>query len=501
MNTSDPVLQIEQLHKTFGAVAALRGIDLAIERGEFLTLLGPSGSGKSTLLMLIAGFEQPSAGRIRMDDQDLVGVPAYKRQIGVVFQNYALFPHLTVTENIAFSLRNLRWSTPAIAERVSEMLQLVRMEGYGDRLPEELSGGQQQRVAMARALAFKPKILLLDEPLGALDRKLREHMHVELRKIHRQLETTLVYVTHDQEEAMVMSDRIAVMNEGRIVRLDTPRALYEDPQAHFVAGFIGEATIIKLTDPSARPDDPDHRVSADPTGKAAYLAVRPEKARLGRPGEGDNAIPATIEETLYAGDVTKVILRLATGEPAIVKLSSDDGEMSLEPGTRTTFVWRREDGRLLHDGPRSGRDHLTQPCPSAVRIQACARGAGEKMPQAHSLLCGSAWVKPWRARTRTLGDKKWRRDLQPDEEAMSQDVPSPIDLRLMKDASAWGRQGRAAAWQGYHAQPHRRGSRASGDPHTEDSGTWIRARFPGAAHGSAFARSAIHGLGLFARDA
>src|ERR1051326_7194428 len=245
-------IALRNLSKRYGSVVALDKLDLEIRAGEFITLLGSSGCGKTTTLMLIAGFERPDAGDVVIDGRSMAGIPPYKRQIGIVFQHYALFPHLNVFENVAFSLRNLRWTQQRVFERVRELLSLVALEDLGERVPAQLSGGQQQRVAIARALAFHPKVLLLDEPLGALDRKLREHMLNELRRLHEILGVTMIYVTHDQDEALAMSDRVALMRDGRLVALGTPRELYEAPGQEFAARFIGDTNILRGTAESER---------------------------------------------------------------------------------------------------------------------------------------------------------------------------------------------------------------------------------------------------------
>jgi spermidine/putrescine ABC transporter ATP-binding subunit len=347
---SDEVaVRLSGVVKRFGAVTAVDGVDLDVARGEFLTLLGASGSGKSTILMMIAGFEQPDAGRIVIDGRDQAGVPPHRRRIGIVFQSYALFPHLTVFENLAFALRNLRWSRTEIDARVAELLALVRLEGTEERLPSQLSGGQQQRIALARALAFRPTVLLLDEPLGALDRKLREHMLAEFQRIHRTLGTTMVFVTHDQEEALAMSDRIAVMEQGRIVQIDRPFALYENPGNAFVADFVGDANLLEGT-------AQEHgRVQLAggwlvecphglPVGAKVNVLVRPEKIRL---GPGPNQIAGTVEQRLYLGQTTRLTVRSAHGGLLTLRVLNHGDMAAPEPGTAVTLSWPVGAGRIL----------------------------------------------------------------------------------------------------------------------------------------------------------
>ena len=358
MTAHEMALRLEGISKTFGNVVAVDNVTLDIRRGEFLTLLGPSGSGKSTILMLIAGFLEPAAGEIYLDGVAVSGLPAHRRRIGLVFQNYALFPHLTVFENVAFALRNLRWSPAKIGERVKEMLELVKLEGMDYRFPAELSGGQQQRVALARAVAFRPSLLLLDEPLGALDRKLREHMHIELRHIHQALGTTMIYVTHDQEEAMVMSDRIAILNQGRLVRLGTPRELYEEPVDPFVADFLGETTIFRArVDAAGRwvlegTETPIEIAQTASAGSRLAFAVRPEKVLLGQAPAGWNSLPGTVEEVLYLGEITKYYLRLASGQQVISKQINRRPHADFQPGAAITLSWHPDDGSILEMGGR-----------------------------------------------------------------------------------------------------------------------------------------------------
>jgi putative spermidine/putrescine transport system ATP-binding protein len=347
--SAPPLLRLAGVTKTFGSTIAVDGVDLDVAVGEFLTLLGPSGSGKSTMLMLIAGFHTLTRGEIWLDERPQSRVPPHRRRMGVVFQNYALFPHLSVFENIAFALRNLRWSGPDIDARVRELLQLVHLEGLEERRPSELSGGQQQRVALARALAFRPALLLLDEPLSALDKRLREQMLAEFRRIHRMLGTTMIFVTHDQDEALAMSDRIAVMEQGRIVQLGTPEAIYERPASEFVAEFIGDANLfpgIAGADGVVTLDDGSvvrcpHEV---PPGTAVKLLLRPEHISL---GAGANSVRAQVEDRLYMGRLTRYRLRTACGGLLQVQMPNQPGQVPMRPGQQVCLGWRPQDGRVI----------------------------------------------------------------------------------------------------------------------------------------------------------
>jgi putative spermidine/putrescine transport system ATP-binding protein len=339
-----------------GGTLAVKQLDLAVRRGEFLTLLGPSGSGKTTALMMLAGFEQPTAGEIVIDGRRIDRVPANKRDIGLVFQNYALFPHMTVAENLAYPLRVRRMPRQKIARQVQRMLDLVQLPELGGRRPDQLSGGQQQRVAVARALIFEPLLVLMDEPLGALDKQLREQMQFELKTIHDRLGVTFVYVTHDQTEALTMSDRIAVFSAGEVQQIASPRALYDRPETGFVAGFIGEnnrlsgtlleAGRVALDIGATIPVD---AVAGLVPGDRVIVSIRPERIRLLRPEErADAGLEATLRETIYAGDHVRLVALSAHGaEPVVVKAPAADGMADLPPGTRLRLGWATVDGRAL----------------------------------------------------------------------------------------------------------------------------------------------------------
>jgi putative spermidine/putrescine transport system ATP-binding protein len=312
-------ITLRGLRKTYGSVRALDDVDLDVKRGEFLTLLGPSGSGKTTLLMVLAGFIRPDQGRLLFGDDEVTRLAPHKRDIGMVFQNYALFPHMDVAANIAYPLKLRGIGGSEQHKRVEAALQTVQLTGYGARRIDQLSGGQRQRVALARAIVFEPRIVLMDEPLSALDKQLRERMQIELRQLHEQLGTTTIYVTHDQREALTMSDRVAVVNGGRIVQLDTPRALYEQPTNRFVAEFIGESSLL----PVQREGDVWRcagraiaHVGAAPAGTRACLMLRPERLRLlgADGGEGLNVLPAQVSGVVYQGDSFLLQARLADGQ-------------------------------------------------------------------------------------------------------------------------------------------------------------------------------------------
>jgi putative spermidine/putrescine transport system ATP-binding protein len=352
-------LRLDGVTKRYGALAAVTDLSLEILSGEFFTLVGPSGSGKSTTLLLIAGFEALTSGEIYLGDLALSGIPPHRRQIGVVFQSYALFPHLTVFENVAFALRNLRWPEREIRAQVGDMLGLVQLEGCEGRLPSQLSGGQQQRVALARALAFRPSVLLLDEPLGALDRKLREHMLIEFRRIHRTLGTTMVYVTHDQEEALVMSDRIGVMNQGRLIGVGGPRELYEDSVDPFVSDFLGEINLLSGIVQASGCIELDggggtvaaaHRTSP---GAKVRVAFRPERTAVttsGGAGAQWNELRGRVEEVIYLGEATTYRIRTSGGHLLRSKQLNGRHVPLHAVGSDVTVTWHVSDGRLVDMG-------------------------------------------------------------------------------------------------------------------------------------------------------
>jgi putative spermidine/putrescine transport system ATP-binding protein len=347
------------VQKRFGPVVAVDNVSLDIAPGEFLTLLGPSGSGKTTTLMMLAGFEIPTDGEIYVDNVAIAAIPPYKRNIGMVFQSYALFPHMTVGENIAFPLKMRGLSKSEIARMSKEALELVKLPGYEGRYPRQLSGGQQQRIAVARALVFNPRVLLMDEPLGALDKQLRESLQLEIKSLHDQLGVTIVYVTHDQQEALVMSDRIAVMNEGRIEQIGSPVELYDQPQSKFVASFIGESNFL-----SGRVVSCDGgRCLVEIGGIATLLApemagavpggdvtvtVRPEKLVFASgAGTHPNVLPGRIDTVIFAGEMRRYEVVLPNGERLILKRQNRAGEQQFSPGDEVEVAWAHEDTRLV----------------------------------------------------------------------------------------------------------------------------------------------------------
>jgi spermidine/putrescine transport system ATP-binding protein len=334
MNAADqhaarqPVIALDHVAKRFGDFVAVHDADFAIAPGEFFSLLGPSGCGKTTTLRMIAGFEQPSSGRVLLDGQDVSRVPPYRRNVNTVFQQYALFPHMTVYDNVAFGPRSRRVAAADVDRSVREMLAVVRLEELAQRKPNQLSGGQQQRVALARALVNYPSALLLDEPLGALDLKLRQAMQLELKRIQREVKIAFVYVTHDQEEALTMSDRIAVMHEGRVEQIGTPREIYDAPASVFVAGFIGVANLI----PS------EH----------GTVVVRPERVRVSaRPIEGLTSRPVTVERAIFQGPFLRLDLRAADGTSIVAHVGPEAAADALPPGAQGFAAWDPSAVRLL----------------------------------------------------------------------------------------------------------------------------------------------------------
>jgi spermidine/putrescine ABC transporter ATP-binding subunit len=345
-------IALQNLSKHFGKVVAVNDISLDVKSGEYMTFLGPSGSGKTTTLMMIAGFLIPSAGDIKVGDRTITTIPPYKRNVGMVFQNYALFPHMSIFENIAFPLQMRRTPKDEIKKRVGWALELVQLRGFENRRPNQLSGGQQQRIAVARALVFEPPVLLLDEPLGALDAKLREGMQIELKQLHNRIGATILYVTHDQEEALTLSDRIVVFNDGKIMQVGTPDDLYQMPQNRFVADFIGktnfltgrvhgsegEVCTVQLEEGILMRGLHRHSFSA-PKSWATY-SLRPEKILVGDEiTDTPNTYEATVEEFLYLGEFTKYHLRIGNSVELIAKSSNRLGRNIWSPGSKIKVGW------------------------------------------------------------------------------------------------------------------------------------------------------------------
>lgn len=322
-------ISISRVTKAYGKVFALNQVDLDIRAGEFMTLLGPSGSGKTTLLMALAGFTRPDSGSILFGDDEAILTPPHKRGVGMVFQNYALFPNMNVARNVGYPLR-LRKVPAAEADRmVAEALETVQLGGYGDRSINQLSGGQKQRVALARAIVFRPRILLMDEPLSALDKKLREHMQIELRHLHEKLGMTTVYVTHDQREALTMSDRIAVINHGTVQQIDTPRRIYDHPANRFVADFIGESTILPVVRQNGTIlfDGRPLKLPGDAPEGPLALMIRPERLVFieGNPGPDENVFSGIVRELVYQGDSTLSYVTLSDGSTVALRANTRIG--------------------------------------------------------------------------------------------------------------------------------------------------------------------------------
>ncbi|MFS2012647.1 ABC transporter ATP-binding protein [Azospirillum sp. CT11-132] len=346
-----------------GRTLVIEGLDLSIPKGEFLTMLGPSGSGKTTSLMMLAGFEAPSRGEIRVAGKPIQNVPPHRRNIGMVFQNYALFPHMTIAENLAYPLKVRRMGRAETEQRVARALDMVQMGALAQRRPSQLSGGQQQRVALARALVFEPDLVLMDEPLGALDKNLREHMQFEIKHLHERLGVTMVYVTHDQAEALTMSDRIAVFNRGRVEQLATPAELYEEPATVFVAGFIGEnnrlsgvlvdrqgdSGTVKLESGSVV----QARVAAGlEAGASVTVSLRPERVRLAPAGEaGGEGLFAHVAELIYLGDHIRVHLADGPAAGLVAKIPNNADHQHVRPGGRYQMEWGPADAIALPVGP------------------------------------------------------------------------------------------------------------------------------------------------------
>ncbi len=346
------------LAKRYGDFHAVRDVSLSIKDGEFLVLLGPSGCGKTTTLRMVAGFIEPTAGHVKLAGTDVTLLPPWKRNAGMVFQNYALFPHLTVAENVAFGLEMRKMPKADIARRVEETLALVRLGGYGGRLPRQLSGGQQQRVALARALAIHPDVLLLDAPLSNLDAKLRQEVRVEIRELQRKMGLTTVMVTHDQEEALTMADRLVVMNEGSVRQVGSQRDLYERPADRFVAGFVGRSTFLDGTLEAAGRFRTDGGLAIACTGEGtgrAVLSVRPERVAVGPSSVGgastglDNSLPGTVEFVSYLGALIDIHVRLSPSDRLVAQIANRDGAFVPEVGQPVHVGWPASAGQVFRE--------------------------------------------------------------------------------------------------------------------------------------------------------
>lgn len=335
-------VSLQGVSKSFGSVHAVRDLDLLVQPGEFFAMLGPSGSGKTTVLRLIAGFEHVDQGTVRIGDDDITDVPPFRRPVNTVFQDYALFPHMSVADNVAYGLRARKTPKAQIAPKVDTALARVQLPHVADRMPHQLSGGQRQRIALARALILEPRVLLLDEPLGALDKQLREEMQVELKRIQREVGITFIFVTHDQEEALTLSDRIAVFNEGRVEQVGTPAEVYEDPRTRFVASFLGLSNLL--------PADFAQKV----IGVDQVVSIRPERVRLvavdHQPGPEEVGVVGTVAETIYTGSSTRFVLRTPEGLDLIASRQNEHHalqESAFNRGDSARAIWRKDQVSLL----------------------------------------------------------------------------------------------------------------------------------------------------------
>jgi len=357
---NETLVRFRGIQKSYdGETLIVKDLNLDIEKGEFLTLLGPSGSGKTTSLMMLAGFEMPTAGEIQLGGKAINNLPPHKRGIGMVFQNYALFPHMTVAENLAFPLSVRRISKDERQKRVNRALDMVQLGSFGGRYPNQLSGGQQQRVALARALVFEPELVLMDEPLGALDKQLREHMQMEIKHLHQSLGVTVVYVTHDQSEALTMSDRVAVFHQGEIQQIAAPRTLYEEPHNAFVAQFIGENNRLTGTLQSLGNGECSVKlaggeqvqalpVNVGKVGEAVSLSIRPERIRLGAASAScTNQVQGKVEEFIYLGDHVRIRMQVCGSNEFIVKQPIAELDAALKPGDPVALGWQAEHIRAL----------------------------------------------------------------------------------------------------------------------------------------------------------
>jgi putative spermidine/putrescine transport system ATP-binding protein len=345
------------LTKKYGSTGAVDDVNLTIDQGEFVALLGPSGSGKTTILMMVAGFIDPTSGDVRMGDRSIIGVPPEDRGIGVVFQNYALFPHLRIEQNVSFPLEMRNAPRREISTKVGKVLELVGLKGLGRRYPHELSGGQQQRVALARALIFEPALLLMDEPLGALDKQLRQQMQHELRGLHHELGATILYVTHDQQEALTLADRVAIMRHGKLIQVDKPQTLYSEPRDQFVAGFMGDCNFLTISD-AQRIGNTWHigilgyvgqvptSLDVDVSTVSPKLAIRPHQAKV-RKHDTEDGLSGRVVDTVFLGETVEYSVGIASGERIIVRQVSDSTEPCFSPDESVRITWSWQAARIL----------------------------------------------------------------------------------------------------------------------------------------------------------
>ena len=360
MATPESFVKFEKVDKSYdGEILVVKDLNVDIPKGEFLTMLGPSGSGKTTTLMMLAGFETPTNGEIYLDGEAISSIPPYKRGIGMVFQNYALFPHMTVNENLSFPLEVRKLNKTDIKEKIEKALSMVELQDFGNRMPMQLSGGQQQRVALARALVFEPRLVLMDEPLGALDKKLREQMQYEIKHIHGNIGITVVYVTHDQSEALTMSNRIAVFNDGKIQQISTPDVLYEKPENAFVAQFIGENNQLKgkvksingnmCTVTTDKGDEiKSLKVNINTVGDASTVSLRPERVEINSTDSNlENSFNAKVKELIYLGDHIRTRVEVCGNDQFIVKVPNSYKGADLKEGVSVKLSWRASDSRAL----------------------------------------------------------------------------------------------------------------------------------------------------------
>jgi len=359
MSKSDSFVKFEKVDKSYdGEILVVKDLNLDVPKGEFLTMLGPSGSGKTTVLMMLAGFETPTSGEIYLDGNPISSIPPNKRGIGMVFQNYALFPHMTVKEDLAFPLEVRKLPKNEVEEKVSNALSMVELQDFGSRMPLQLSGGQQQRVALARSLVFEPRLVLMDEPLGALDKNLREQMQYEIKHIHEKIGITVVYVTHDQSEALTMSNRIAVFNDGKIQQISSPDVLYEKPDSSFVAQFIGENNQLKGKVKSVNGEscivttesgDDIHalKINVNNSGDNSLVSLRPERVAINSSEKFENNFDAKVKELIYLGDHIRSRVEVCGNDQFIVKIPNSYKGANLKEGATVKLSWKASDSRAL----------------------------------------------------------------------------------------------------------------------------------------------------------